>query len=52
MSLEKLESLERMLGNAYNENLGIRLTRGSPHYKEITGMVGNSDEIKRFLNLN
>ena len=52
MFLEKLASLERILGNTYNENLGIRLTRENPHYDEIKKMVGNTDAIKRFLKLN
>ncbi len=52
MVFEKLANLERMLGNAYKENLRIRLKRDSPHYKEIMGMIGNTKEIKKLLRLN
>jgi hypothetical protein len=52
MPMEKLANLERMLGNSYNENLGIRLTKDSPYYEEIARIAGNSDGIKRMLNLN
>lgn len=52
MVLEKLANLERMLGNTYSENLGIRLTKENPYYNEIKRMAGNTDAIKRFLKLN
>ena len=50
--MEKLSDLEKSLGNSYSENLGIRLDRNSPIYKEIVKIAGNTKEIKRLMNLN
>ena len=52
MFIEKLAILERILRKSYNENLGIRLSKDSPHYREIVAMGGDSRGIKRLLNLN
>lgn len=52
MPLQKLANLERILGNTYNENLGIRLSRDNPHYNEIREMAGNTSAIKKLLNIN
>jgi hypothetical protein len=55
MESQKLESLGRMLENTYNENLGLRLVKNSPCYREIARMVGNREAsmtLKRMLNLN
>ena len=52
MTLEKLNDLEKSLGNSYNENLGIRFTKNSSVFREISKIVGNTKEIKKMLNLN
>jgi hypothetical protein len=52
MPLEKLNDLEKSLGNSYNENLGIRFSKNSPTFREISKIAGNTKEIKKMLNLN
>ena len=55
MTCQKLESLERMLDCTYNENLGLRLEKGSAHYNEIARMVGNRQafsDMRKILDIN
>ncbi len=52
MPMEKLNDLERSLGNSYSENLGIRLDKNSLIYRQIVKITGNTKEIKRLMNLN